>query len=151
MPLIHIQFSPRRKNRRDVPRKCHGAKLGFIVSLNADDIDELSDQEIIYESSTSHLEIFNKPTPTSTTESHLPSPRYVLPFYKPTNYVLVNAEYDENSSDEEIIYERSSGHVYKRPTPCLEISDEEFSDEEVIYASRESNAGARLMSFQTTM
>lgn len=143
--MFHIQFSPRRKNRRNVPRKCQGAKLGFIVSLNAGGgiggIDELSDQEIIYESSMSHLELSRRPTSTSATESYPPNPRYALPFYKPTNFVLVNAECDEKSSDEEIIYERSSYQVYKRPTSCPENSDEESSDGEVIYDSRASYAG----------
>ena len=144
--MFHIQFSPRRKNRRNVPRKCHGAKLGFIVSLNAGGgiggIDELSDQEIIYESSMSHLELSRKPTSTSATESYPPNPRYALPFYKPTNFVLVNAECDEKSSDEEIIYERSSSQVYKRPTSCPENSNEESSGGEVIYDSRTSYVGA---------
>ena len=143
--IFYIQFSPHRKNGRNVPRKCHGAKLGFIVSLNAGGgiggIDELSDQEIIYESSTSHLDISQKPTTTSTTESYPPNPRYALPIYKPTNFVLVNTECDEKSSDEEIVYERSSSQVNKKPTFCPENSDEEFSDGEVLYDSRTSYVG----------
>jgi len=152
-----------RKNRRNGPRKCHKTELRFIVSLNADRIDELSDEEIFYESSSSHLAVFKNTVSTSTTESLLTQLQVKAPRdYKPTDHALIGAESDKEISDEEIIQESSTlSHFavskrprlsstpetcpqiphdspFHKPTNCVSANtdcEEELSDGEVIYDS----------------
>lgn len=133
------------------------------ASVNADCDIESSDEEVIYERSTSQFAVFTRPATTLTSESRRPHPQESLPFYNPTNCTSVNADSDEEFSDGEIIYDsplcqfavlktpattyttpescsanRQASPLCYEPTNCASIDvecDEEFSDGEIIYDS----------------